>query len=140
MRPTDVPRRTLPAGALWPVRGAAADLPQRRTDGETPAPAATDAAVLDRVQVAQFLAVLTPERRLVLELLAGLRVPDDWDGEPGERWPPTCAAVGRYIGVVVRGRRPLKENTVRYIRDRARAQVRAHFGIPEPAEPPDGDD
>lgn len=138
MRPTDTPAPAT-AAAAWPTAGFDARA-RRRELAPTAVGEPADGPVLARIEAEQLLAVLTGERRLVLELLAGLHVPDDWDGEAGERWPPTCAAVGRYVGVVVRGKRPLKENTIRYIRDRARATIRAHFGIPEPTTPVDDDE
>jgi hypothetical protein len=69
--------------------------------------------VLNRVAVEQLLAQLGPEHRLVLELVYGIYRPTDWPW-PDQRWPPTYASVGWYVGSRFRGK-PLSEAAIRYI-------------------------
>lgn len=73
--------------------------------------------VINRVAVAQLLATLSAEPRLVLELTFGLTYPGDWPW-PNASWPPTYAAVGFYVGNRFRGK-PLSEAAIRYIRNAA---------------------
>lgn len=69
-------------------------------------------ALINKITVAQYIARLkSPETRLLLLLVYGIDCPKDWN--PDERWPPTYAAVGDYIGRRFRGR-PLSEATIRY--------------------------
>lgn len=73
--------------------------------------------VLNRVTVAQLLATLADEPRVVIELTFGLTYPEDWPW-PDATWPPTYAAVGFYVGNRFRGK-PLSEAAIRYIRNAA---------------------
>lgn len=75
--------------------------------------------VLNRVAVEQQLNRLEPESRLVLTLVFGLEMPEDWPGP----WPATYAAMGDYIGRRFR-KGPLSEAAIRYIRDVAIAELR----------------
>jgi hypothetical protein len=79
--------------------------------------------VLNRVTVAQLLATLADEPRMVLELTFGLTYPEKWPW-PNSKWPPTYADVGFYVGVKFRGK-PLSEAAIRYIRNAALRQLHA---------------
>lgn len=79
--------------------------------------------VLNRVAVAQLLATLAEEPRVVLELTFGLTYPEDWPW-PDANWPPTYAAVGFYVGNRFRGK-PLSEAAIRYIRNAAMRHLHA---------------
>jgi hypothetical protein len=73
--------------------------------------------LLNRIAVQQLLVTLSAEHRLVLELVFGLRYPEDWPW-PEASWPPTYAAIGWYVGQRMRGK-PLSEAAIRYIRTAA---------------------
>ncbi len=91
--------------------------------------------VLNRVAVAQLLATLADEPRMVLELTFGLTYPDNWPW-PDAAWPPTYAAVGFYVGTHFRGK-PLSEAAIRYIRNAALRQLHAVLtGAPIPSSKP----
>ena len=72
----------------------------------------SEEAILNRISVAQYLERLkSEERRVMLSLVYALYCPDDWN--PDDRWPPTYAAVGRYVGIRFRGEE-LSEAAIRY--------------------------
>ncbi len=77
--------------------------------------------VLNRVAVEQLLAGIEAQDRLVIELTYGLMVPKDWPW-PIQRWPPTFAEIGWYVGMHFRNK-PLSEASIRYMKKRALASL-----------------
>lgn len=69
----------------------------------------TEDTILNRIAVQQHLSKLDAEDRLVMVLVYELECPEDWT----EKWPPTYAAIGRYVGTKFRGA-PLSEAAIRY--------------------------
>lgn len=81
----------------------------------------TEDQMLNRVAVEMALDHLEKEEsRVVLALSFELECPADWGKEP---WPPTYAAIGRYVGTKFRGG-PLSEAAIRYIRDRSLREIK----------------
>lgn len=78
-----------------------------------------DLAVFDGIEVSVCLEGLSEERRVVLELVFGLKYPDDWN----PKVPVTLNEIGRYFGNRFRGA-PIGEASVRHIRDVALQEIR----------------
>jgi hypothetical protein len=82
--------------------------------------------ILDKLSLAQAIALLAPEPRLVVELSYGLVEPVNWPWKVVQ-WPPTDVEIGVYVGAKFRDR-PVSEATVRYIRKKALAAMKKVLG------------
>lgn len=78
--------------------------------------------ILDRLEVEYRLDQLEPLYRMVVLLREGLARPVDWT----DPWPPTNAAIGRYVGLRHRGR-PFSEGAVRHIYNVGLLKLGGHF-------------